>query len=92
MSVPAFFAIRCAPCYGTGSQEQDTPCPICKGEGLIPLPGKAEDYTDCQGCGGSGFSGFNNQTICVRCEGIGAVKKKTKSGKRLSRSDGIYRP
>jgi len=81
----ACFAVRCGPCYGTGLRDENTPCPICKSEGLIPLPGKAEDYTDCQGCGGSGFCGFDHTAICLRCQGIGAVKKTVRVSKRQGR-------
>ena len=71
----AFFAVRCAPCYGNGFQDDDVPCPVCKGHGVIPLEGNAEDYEDCQGCGGAGFCGFDQHNICMRCQGVGAVKK-----------------
>lgn len=75
-----FFTIRCGPCYGTGFLNEDTHCLICKGNGLIPLEGKAEDYMDCQGCGGSGFTGFDQTNVCFRCQGIGALKKTIRPG------------
>jgi DnaJ-class molecular chaperone len=77
-----FFAVRCAPCYGTGFVDQDAACSVCKGNGLIPLEGTAEDYMDCPGCGGAGFCGFDQHDICKRCDGVGAVKRPPKTGKR----------
>lgn len=79
MSNDRFFTVRCGPCYGLGKDEDKGPCQVCKGEGLIRMPGVIEDYTDCTGCVGSGFSGFDHRAICVRCLGAGTVKRSVSS-------------
>jgi DnaJ-class molecular chaperone len=69
------FTVRCGPCDGTGQFDANAPCPVCKSRGFVLLPGGADDYMDCGGCAGSGFSGFDHHAICVRCQGVGAVRK-----------------
>ena len=80
MNNKTIFTIRCGPCYGVGHYEDNSPCQVCKSKGQIELEGDAGDYMDCGGCAGSGFSGFNNQAICIRCEGVGAIRKILRRG------------
>jgi DnaJ-class molecular chaperone len=79
MANKTFFAVRCGPCCGTGRYDDNALCRVCRNQGIIYLSGSAHDYIDCANCAGSGFTGFNFHTICVRCEGIGALKKQPRT-------------
>ena len=70
-----FFALRCVPCGGTGNVDDEN-CVVCRGHGVMLLAGKIDEYTDCAGCSGSGFLGADSHKICVRCEGVGAVRTR----------------
>ena len=73
-SIKGFFAVRCAPCQGSGRMDERTDCATCKGFGTLLLQGTINNYRDCPNCGASGFTGFKSTAVCAMCHGVGAVQ------------------
>ncbi len=72
-TVNGFIMLRCGPCGGSGGGQSPNLCVVCDGEGKIVLRGKIENYRDCPNCKGSGYLGFDTQSTCEMCKGLGAV-------------------
>lgn len=53
----------------------ESPCPVCRGSGSVPLAPYGENPRDCAECAGKGFLGSrsNAREPCPACRGVGLL-------------------
>jgi DnaJ-class molecular chaperone len=76
---PDAFLVKCGRCSGTGENNREYECHVCKGTGkvLLQVPpewsGENLGILKCGRCGGTGEN--NREYFCRVCKGVGSLVK-----------------